>query len=265
MQDGRTEESATNHLRDHVSNIFNFRFAVYQGLCPSDDLVLPQKEAILFLVKILSLVHLVLLGITYNIINKYSSQTVEMDKADIEEAAKNAPLAQTDASDTSLNNSEECIEEEEEFTLTFIHRLEMTFMKLVKLFYTPVTKSVLQMIHCVEIMGTYHLFVYGEHICYSTSQIAIIALILPNIFLFPVSFELAIRLLRRKQISPTVFTMALGCPFYGIFLYACAGAECLTKTSRRHTKREKLFMLAVLASEEELFVRDDKSFSWQVS
>ena len=75
--------------------------------------------------------------------------------------------------------------------------MEITLVKFLKMYYTPVTKSALNMIYCVEVLGIYRLFVYGDLVCYTPWQVVIIAVILPGILLFPVSFELAVRLLKR--------------------------------------------------------------------
>ena len=87
------------------------------------------------------------------------------------------------------------------------------------MYYTPVTKSALQLTHCVKILGVYRLFVYGKHVCYSPSQIIIIFIIIPGILLLPLCLELALRLLKKKQINSTWFVVCLAFPFSSVLLY----------------------------------------------
>ena len=87
------------------------------------------------------------------------------------------------------------------------------------MYYTPVTKFALQLTHCVEILGVSRLFVYGKHVCYSPSQIIIILIIIPGILLFPICLELALRLLKKKQISSTWFVICIAVPYSSMLLY----------------------------------------------
>ena len=73
-----------------------------------------------------------------------------------------------------------------EVTLDFGHRLKQTYIKLLKLYFTPITQSALKMVHCVKLRDSYHLFVYGQMVCYNKWQLIVITVILPGIFLFPV-------------------------------------------------------------------------------
>ena len=108
---------------------------------------------------------------------------------------------------------------EAEETLSFNSMLKFTFIKLLKLYFTPITNSALMLVHCVKILGENHLYVYGDHICYSGWQLGIIVFILPCLLLFPVCFELALRLFKNKQINSWEFVLSSICPFYAISLY----------------------------------------------
>ena len=279
MQDGRGEVSSTEVIREYVSNFFNFRFVVYQGVCPSDDLILPEKEMIIFGIKMISLIHLLLIGIAVQMLRRIfcNTNSPEENLEVINAGAEAAPLATVDTDSTAddLTNSDDSNDKQNDgnYRLSFVHRLEITFVKLLKLYYTPITKSSLEMIHCVQIMGTYHLFVYGDHICYSYWQLCIVGVVLPGILLFPISFELAIRLLRKKLISSFVFTMAVACPYYSLVLYSVKvkfvgrlASWCVRflGVTGKQTKEDEGFTQKLLTSEEDLFVRDDQSLSWQV-
>ena len=48
-------------LRSTITEVFNMRFVVYEQVCPSEDLTLPQKEMLLFVMKMATFVVLLLL------------------------------------------------------------------------------------------------------------------------------------------------------------------------------------------------------------
>ena len=113
------------------------------------------------------------------------------------------------------------------------------------MYYTPVTKSALQLTYCVEILGVYRLFVYGKHVCYSPSQIIIILVIIPGIVLLPMCLELALRLLKKKQINSTCFVVCIAFPFSSVLLYIWnkkydASREEMRKLGISKDKEEKL-------------------------
>ena len=123
------------------------------------------------------------------------------------------------AGDIEDGSQEHYIPEQQVTTLTFTSWLKCTCIKLLKLYFTPVTKAALMMVHCVPILDRSHLYVYGDHVCYSYWQIGIIIILLPGILLFPICFELTLRLLKDKQILSWQFVLAAGCPYYSLFLY----------------------------------------------
>ena len=93
--------------------------------------------------------------------------------------------------------------------LTFNEMLMITVIKLLKLYFTPVSTLALNLVHCVNINDSLHLFVYGEVKCYTYWQTLIFAILLPSLVLFPISFELCVRLLKKQQLSSVHFTLAL--------------------------------------------------------
>ena len=57
------DDSHGNEIRESITKVFNFKFNVYQRVCPSDDLTLPQKIMIQTGMKLVTFVNLFLLMI----------------------------------------------------------------------------------------------------------------------------------------------------------------------------------------------------------
>ncbi len=149
--------------------------------------------------------------------------------------------------------------------LNFGHRLKITFIKLLKFYYTPITMTALNMTHCVKIHNNHHLFVYGDYECFTAWQIAIMVVILPGILLFPVGFELSLRLLKGRYVSSTTFVASTACPYLGIVLYLLKIKFPCTKTIPSiPSPDEEVFVQTILEVEEELFTQDEGAFGWQI-
>ena len=142
FQDGSSKSKSSNSydgIRCSVSDIFNFRFSVYQGVCPSDDLTLPEKEMLLFGMKLATFAHLLMLGIIFVLLKMFCCKMFRRRQSDNTSKVEEIPLDIIEK-----NSSEEVITGEEETkevngNLTFIHRLEITFIKFLKMYYTPGT------------------------------------------------------------------------------------------------------------------------------
>ena len=274
--------SSVDGVREIISDIFNFRFTIYQGICPSDDLTLPMKELILFGMKISSLCELTVLLIVYQLIKvvcrkrrtQLLQQPIPIERSvstpltilspdhDDNDSHLESPLESHCVKETVSSSLEVCFDRK----MDFGHRLKRTFIKLLKLFYTPITMAALKMTHCVKVGRESHLFVYGDHICYSIWQIGIIVTILPGIMLFPIGFELALRLLEKQMISSGQFVAASACPYYAIVLYLRNIAFANTDVNDRGASpEEEAFTSSVLEAETDLFVTNDGSFfGWQI-
>ena len=184
--------------------------------------------------------------------------------------------------------------------LSMSSRFKFTAIKFLKLYYTPLVVASLQMIHCVDILGVRHLYVHGPTLCYTSWQIVIFTVILPGILLFPISFELALRLLKERVISSSLFVLGSGCPYFAIFLYikqlvkerrtrvpSTAATNDMLEEERVLTSEqnslvandinkkidgsdedgvdEMLCVQTILQTEEELFKNEEtSSFQWQV-
>ena len=148
---------STNRFFESMHNLFNFRVALYQKFCPSDALNLPQKEAILFGMKILTFSELLLSMLLYAIILRCC---IKIGIARSITSGLRTVLTSTPLDilpDENKKNSNPIAEEQGK--INFGHRLKITYLKLLKLYFTPVTQSALRMAHCVLIKESYHLFV----------------------------------------------------------------------------------------------------------
>ena len=250
------QDSSINDIREFFSKLFNFRFVLYQGVCPSDDLTLPQKEAILFGMKLTTFIILIIL-IGVHAIIIYISNKVRHTDDDSRSTTTEIPI---DTLSTDRNSPPQPVES----TIDFGHRIKLTYIKLLKLYFTPVTQSALKMIHCVKLEDTLHLFVYGSMVCYNKWQLLIITVLLPGILLFPMCFELSLRLLKRGIVSSTTFVAAIACPYYSLVLYTKERLRRQNSNNILRSQSEEEFASRVLQGEEELFVQGDSWLGWQV-
>ena len=143
------------------------------------------------------------------------------------------------------------------------HRLKLTYIKLLKLYFTPVTQAALKMVHCVKLWDSYHLFVYGPLICYNKWQLAIVTIILPGVLLFPVCLVLSLRLLKEGLVTSSKFVAAIACPYYALIIQLQQRFKT-QETINNISVDEQEFAKRVLEGEEELYVVDEKSLGWQV-
>ena len=229
-------------VREFLTDVFNMRFVVYQQVCPSEDLNLPQKEMILFAMKMATFCALFFFLITYKILKNVpcwwklskpvASPSKSSEETSFELTTDRLMVTEDEEIDQQLQN-------EEVTTLSITNMLKCTFIKLVKLYFTPIASSALMMVHCVNILGESHLYVYGDHICYSGWQLGIIIFLLPCVVLFPLCFEMALRLLKSQQITSWQFVLASMCPFYAIGVYVWKRNCKKTEDSSTFTSNEE--------------------------
>ena len=256
-------------FRLNISKFSNFRFAVIEGVCPYNSLTLPLKEFIVFGGQLLTFVNIIMLLLLSKIVKsvmicaractKQASIHTDIElEGDPVEITNYNTLSTAAASNQTLSQSN---------LLNYNEMLMITVIKLLKLYFTPVTKVALNLIHCVYINDALHLFVYGEVKCYTYWQVIIVALLLPSLVLFPLSFEMCIRLLKKQKISSFHFTLALCCPYYAIIMYTWK----IVQGKRRAQSLETVdhtsmssFTRIILKAEEELFVDSKGSVGWQI-
>ena len=238
------EGQSTDDTREIIAKLSNFRFMLYQGVCPSDDLTLPEKEKILFFLKMSTFCLLTIAFLVYILIRSLCCKNKQEPRRDV----------------LPIDNVQEG---SETAGINFDHRLKITFIKLLKLYYTPTTQSAMQLVYCVNILGSYHLFVYGDHICYTKWQFVVLVVILPALVLFPICFELALRLLRKGLVSSTQFVASTACPYLALILHLWNRKR--TRGTQQRSPEENEFTRRILETEEELFASDEKSIGWQVN
>ena len=253
-------ESSSNRIFESMNNLFSFRVTLYQKVCPSDTLNLPQKEAILFGMKILTFSELLLSMLIYAIILRFCIKIgiAPSITSGLRTVVTSTPL---DILPDENNKNSNPIAEEQ-VKINFGHRLKITYLKLLKLYFTPITQSALRLTHCVVIKESYHLFVYGDLVCYKNWQIGIMAVIFPGILLFPVSYDLSLRMLKKRVISSTNFIAACACPYYALTVYVCKYRKMKNESESLVTLEEDEFARRVLEAED-IFSDQENSLNWQ--
>ena len=93
--------------------------------------------------------------------------------------------------------------------------------------------------------------------------------ILPGLLMFPICFELAVRMLRNRQISSWQFVTAAALPYYAVCLYIFKHRKTINNEdmpSQAHCRNEEdSFRQTVLEGEEMLFKESGShTIGWQV-
>ena len=132
-------------------------------------------------------------------------------------AADYLEIVEVDIADSTLEVPDD--EENKLQPITLIVRLKLTFIVLLKSIYTPIAEISFQLVHCIAINSTSHLYVYGDLKCYTWWQYVILIVVIPGLVLFPLSFGMVLDLIKTQQIKTTQFLLGAGIPYYGVFLY----------------------------------------------
>ena len=103
--------------------------------------------------------------------------------------------------------------------VSFTTRLQLCFLKLLKLNYTPIATFSFKMINCIAIRESLHLYVCGDQVCYTWWQLLIFAVILPWLILLPFCMEMSFRILIKGKVSSRRFLLSTMVPLYAIWLY----------------------------------------------
>ena len=133
FQDRQNKSTKDDGISDSISKLLDFRFVIYQKVCPWDTLNLPEKEMILFGMKMTTFLHLFFFAIIFLILRMLY---YKICRYQIDEVKEDAPSASMEIELVDLSgycntgNSSEA-------HLTFIHRLEITAIKFLKMYYTP--------------------------------------------------------------------------------------------------------------------------------
>ena len=197
---GKNDDGFFVRARNVLSNLFNFRFSVYKNICPANDMNLIEKHFINMGIKVLCITNLyifLLLWKAYKLILPMLTKTLEEDP----EAHRN------DANEDGKPK------------LLFSGKLKVCFIRFLKLFFAPTASFAFTMIHCIEILGKNHLYVFGDHVCYEWWQYVIAVVILPAVIIFPVTFDISLYLLKDGRISTNAFLVAAAIPYCAIYLH----------------------------------------------
>ena len=95
------EVSSTNNILNSISEVFNFRFSLYQGICPSDSLTLPEKELMLFGMKISTFCHLTIVIALFQLIQQIccKRQPSQIEQPAVIGSSEDIPLKSLQAAD----------------------------------------------------------------------------------------------------------------------------------------------------------------------
>ena len=147
-------------------------------------------------------------------------------------------------------------------SLPFPSIIKVGLVKLIKLNFTSTVNILLQLVHCEKIAAQFHLYIYGDFICYSWWQILIIGAALPTVALFPASLGISLDLLKKRQISVNLFLLSCGIPFVGLGLQLKKyfGTLCVKELK----EEEENCTNEILQIEEELYKYDNKVMRWPV-
>ena len=252
----------TNKYINAINEMFNFRFKLFQGICPSDNMTLPQKEIILFGMKVSSFVNLFLFFLIVTFVSfvgeKFRRRVVSKSE---EDESKRINLMKDETDNSTFPPKDET------GRISITSRLKLTFIKFLKLYFTPVTVACFKLTHCVNINSESRLYVYADQICYTSWQFVIFAVLIPSILLFPICFEVALRLLKRRRISTSQFILSSGCPIIALTLYfyhTKVHKDDKMEDTKYSTEEEETLREIILMNEEELFKKQNDSIGWQI-
>ena len=261
-------------VRAFISNLFNFRNTFYEIFCPFEEFNLLHKWFINVGLKCICLLNLLIAfmvwklhGLVVGIRGNFRPRDDEIliinneetSENDIQHRSEHEVLGQLCHAESGMDDSL-LLEVEEE--LTFPMKLKVAFLRFLKLLLTPFATFSFQMIKCIAINDHFHLYIYGDQECYSWWQILISVVLIPNILLFPTSFEMSLCLLRTHQISTNTFLFVSIIPVYGLFLYA--KIHITGPIQRCQTKEESLCAATILQIEEDMVKPSEGVFCWRV-
>ena len=223
---------------------------------------------ILFGMKITSFINLFLffvIAYTVSLIAKKLSCRM-VDEKDMFQS-KDGESRYAERSSLNTNTGSLSLHDETDGTqISFTSRLKLTFIKFLKLYFTPVMVACLKLTHCVNINHESRLYVYADLKCYTYWQIVIFTALIPCLLLFPICFEVALRLLKARRISTSQFLLACVCPIIALLLYiwhtkvkakyGAGGEKCFSE-------EEESLICIILMNEEELF-KESNCIGWQV-
>ena len=132
-----------------------------------------------------------------------------------------------------------------------------------KLNFTPVCNFSFKSVHCVMLYGEYHMFAYGDYKCYSWWQILILTCLIPALLLFPVAFEMSLRMLKERKISTNMMIFNLLLPYSSVFLYIQKKKNKSIATTSHDDVEEEFCTESILGVEWEVLKKTNYLISWR--
>ena len=219
----RYEKGFSHDAKIFVSGIFNFFFIKISTLCPTDNLQPVGKEGI----KVgLVLICFAVVLICYLATRWFGRRLRDIDRQENESDYEDLNIVYSHA-----NTSCEV-------------KMEYGFLKLLLFSYTPISVFAFKMINCVPVVGSRHLYIYGDVECYQWWQCFIILFIIFWIGPFAFALYAGPWLLRSQKINLRQFFLIMFFPFLSIYYFVrgwCSnGCVCIRNEEgikiRRHLR-----------------------------
>ena len=118
------------------------------------------------------------------------------------------------------------------------------------------------MINCVSIGGKFHLYLYGDLLCYNWWQQIILLVVLPMVVLFPLSFGISLNMLKERSISLTTFMISSVMPCVTFILWA--KKKIIGVHKHNPSDDDERCIKEILLMEEDLFQPNDRAIRWPV-
>ena len=241
-----------SQVKKAISGIFNFRFIIYQNICPTNNLNKIDREFMNFALELTFFLNLFIFYVLSKFIHVMKSkiQRNEFDKiASMQERTK--PLLNSDIPGIFSNHD------------NFANILKRCFIKLLSLTYIPFATFAFNMVNCVDILGNRHLYIFGDFKCYVWWQKVIYSLLIPWILFFPLSAQISKHMIKKRQVSIDHYLLMNVAPPYTIYFYA---KKCLYGYLHRcSSENEAANINAVMHGVDNMFrSNDDTLINWRV-
>ena len=143
--------------------------------------------------------------------------------------------------------------------LSVLSQLKIGFLKIYKLNFTSTALILLQLVHCERIHDQLHLYVFADQLCYVWWQWIILAVGLPILAMFPLSFGMALDQLKAQAISTDTFVVSCVIPFSFFII------KKFHKVDKEvSNNEEEKCRTTILEVEEMLFDAESKGIRWPV-
>ena len=262
LQQSTTNEDGGNNndMKTVLSSLVNLRMSVSRKICPTDDLNLLVKELLMIALKLCSFFNLLLFYFVYLFVKTLTKNMNNNTKIDEQEVQFEDCYLPHTSNELQKNNTSDRGWRTKQ--LYFTGLLQMGFIKLLKLNYTSLCTTLLQLVHCVEIGGKSHLYIYSDQLCTTRWQQVITYVLVPILVMFPWSFGKALDLLKKQSITTSTFLYASLIPFLVVWLHLKRWLIRMQKPNL--STDEKLCIENILDGEETLFRANPGQFRWPV-